>query len=80
MWDNKAIAGVCSGLATYLDIDVILVRIIFLVALFVGGTGFWAYIVFWVVAPQARSAAQKCEMRGLPITAENLKKFSSYRH
>jgi phage shock protein PspC (stress-responsive transcriptional regulator) len=78
--DNKAIAGVCSGLALYLDIDVILVRILFLVALFVGGTGFWAYIIFWVVAPQARSAAQKCEMRGIPVTAENLRKFSSYRH
>ena len=75
--DNKTIGGVCSGLAAYLDIDVTLIRIIFLVALICGSLGFWVYVIFWIVAPIAKSASDKCEMRGLPITAENLKRFSS---
>ena len=75
--DNKTIGGVCSGLAAYLDIDVTLIRIIFLVALICGSLGFWVYVIFCIVAPIAKSASDKCEMRGLPITAENLKRFSS---
>ncbi|MBO7248872.1 MAG: PspC domain-containing protein [Bacteroidales bacterium] len=74
--DSKIIGGVCSGLAAYLDIDVTLIRIIFLVALICGSLGFWIYVIFWIVAPVAKSASDKCEMRGLPITAENLKRFS----
>ncbi|MDD2419651.1 MAG: PspC domain-containing protein [Bacteroidales bacterium] len=77
--DDKVIGGVCSGLALYLNVDVVIIRILFVVALVVGGTGFWAYVVFWIVAPLAYTAAQKCEMRGIPATAENLRKFSSYR-
>jgi len=77
--DDKTIGGVCSGLALYLNIDVILVRVLFIIALFVGSAGFWAYIIIWIVAPLADTAAKKCEMRGIPITAENLRKFSSYR-
>lgn len=75
--DNKTIGGVCSGLALYLNVDVVLVKIIFLVAFFMGGVGFWAYIIFWIVAPLAVTAVQKCEMRGLPVTAENIRRFSN---
>ncbi len=77
--DDKTIGGVCSGLALYLNLDVILVRVLFVLALFLGGGGFWAYIIIWIVAPKADTAAKKCEMRGIPVTAENLRKFSSYR-
>ena len=75
--DNKAIAGVCSGIASYLNIDTLLVRIIFVVALFMGSAGFWIYVILWIAAPLAETPAQKCEMYGLPVTAENLRKFSS---
>lgn len=77
--DDKTIAGVCSGLALYLNIDVVLVRVLFVIAFFLGGGGFWAYIIIWIVAPRANTAAKKCEMRGIPVTAENLRRFSSYR-
>lgn len=77
--ENKTIAGVCSGLGHYLNIDSVLIKIVFLVTLFIGGTGFWAYIIFWIVAPEAHTPAQKCEMRGVPITAENLKRFSTFK-
>ena len=50
---NRKIAGVCAGIANYLDVDVTVVRILFLISLFAGGLGFWAYLVVWAVAPQA---------------------------
>jgi phage shock protein PspC (stress-responsive transcriptional regulator) len=47
----EKIAGVCGGFAEYLEIDVTLVRLIWLAALFLGGWGFIAYIVAWIVMP-----------------------------
>lgn len=75
--DDKKIAGVCSGLALYFGVDVVLIRVIFLVALFCGTAGFWAYVAIWIVAPETRSAADKCALRGLPQTQENLRRFTS---
>lgn len=75
--DDKKIAGVCGGLAAYLDVDVTLVRIVFVIALICGSVGFWVYLVFWIVAPVADTAVRKCEMRGLNPTAENIRKFSN---
>ena len=75
--DTKAIGGVCGGLAAYFDIDIMLIRIIFIALLLAGTAGFWAYLILWIVAPMAKTAAQKCELRGLPVTAENLARFSS---
>ena len=77
--ENKRIAGVCSGLALYLNIDVTLVMIVFLVALICGSAGFWIYLVLWIVAPEARTAAEKCELRGIPATAENIRRFTENR-
>lgn len=75
--DEKAIAGVCSGMAAYFGIDVVPVRIIMLILLITGSLGFWIYLVFWIVAPKAMTPAQKCELRGMPATAENMAKFSN---
>lgn len=74
--DGKKLAGVCSGIALFLNVDVVLIRVIFLVALICGSAGFWIYLVIWIAAPEARTAAEKCELRGIPATAENIKRFS----
>ena len=74
--ENRRIAGVCAGLATYLDVDVVLVRVLMLVALVAGTAGFWIYVICWIAIPKALTATQKCEMYGLPVTAENLARFS----
>ncbi|MBR4735556.1 MAG: PspC domain-containing protein [Bacteroidales bacterium] len=50
---NRKIAGVCAGIANYLEVDVTVVRIIFLISLIAGGLGLWAYLVVWAIAPQA---------------------------
>ena len=48
---DAKIAGVCSGLADYLDVDPTVVRIVFLLLLLTGSIGFWIYLVIWIVAP-----------------------------
>lgn len=74
--ENRRIAGVCAGLATYLDIDVVLARVLMLVAFIAGTAGFWIYVICWIAIPKATTPTQKCEMYGLPVTAENLAKFA----
>ena len=49
---NKKIAGVCAGLADYLDVDVTLVRLAAVLAVVFGGSGVLAYIIAWIVIPE----------------------------
>lgn len=77
--DDKMIGGVCSGLAAYFDVDVVLFRIVAIVALICGSVGFWVYLILWIAVPLARTATEKLEMRGLPVTADNLRRFSGRR-
>ncbi|MBQ1635586.1 MAG: PspC domain-containing protein [Bacteroidales bacterium] len=74
---DRRIAGVCAGLAAYFEVDVVLVRIIMLVALVAGSIGFWLYVILWIAVPKATTAAEQCELRGLAPTAENLAKYSN---
>ena len=74
--EGKAIAGVCTGIAAYFNIDVVLVRIIFLVLFITATSGLWIYLIIWLVAPVATTPAQRCELRGIPATAENMASFS----
>ncbi|MBR3572364.1 MAG: PspC domain-containing protein [Bacteroidales bacterium] len=50
--EGRKIAGVCGGLAKYLDIDPTVVRIIFLVLLFMVGGGLLIYLIIWICAPE----------------------------
>lgn len=49
---DRRIAGVCGGIAKYLNIDPVVVRILFLIALVCGSFGFWAYLIVWIAAPE----------------------------
>lgn len=48
---GRKVAGVCLGFAEYFDLDVTLIRIVWLICMVFGGFGFIAYIVAWVVMP-----------------------------
>jgi phage shock protein C len=48
---RKKIAGVCAGFARYFDVDVVLMRVIFLIAAFCGA-GILAYPICWIVMPK----------------------------
>jgi phage shock protein C len=49
---DRMLGGVCAGLAQYFNIDPTLVRVLFVVILFLGGSGILAYIILWVVVPE----------------------------
>jgi phage shock protein C len=49
---DKMIGGVAGGLAEYFDIDSTLVRVLFVVVVFLGGGGILAYIILWIVVPE----------------------------
>lgn len=53
---NKVIAGVCSGLADFFGIDVALMRVIFILLLVAGYSGFLIYLILWIVMPKANHA------------------------
>ncbi len=53
--NEKFIGGVCAGLANYFGIDVVIVRIIFLVAFFSFGVGIIPYIILWIAVPSTAS-------------------------
>lgn len=75
--DDRKLGGVCSGLAHYFSIDVTLMRILFLLALVMGTAGFWIYVILWFIVPEANTAAKKCELHGLEVNAENIRRFTS---
>ena len=54
---EKKILGVCSGLANYFDTDPTIVRVIFLAALLLFGTGLLLYIIMGIIMPEGPSAS-----------------------
>jgi len=50
--DDRVIAGVCGGLARYLGIDAVLVRIAALLLIFAGGVGLVLYVIGWIAMPE----------------------------
>ncbi len=89
---NCVVAGVCSGLGAYFNIDAVWMRIIFiLVAVFLTSpkglygihlmewTGFLLllYVILWIIIPQAKTVSQRCEMKGEPQNVNHIhKKFA----
>ncbi|HIR62588.1 MAG TPA: PspC domain-containing protein [Candidatus Coprenecus avistercoris] len=73
--DHNVLGGVASGLACYFDVDVLVIRILFVCLFLFGSFGGWVYIILWIAVPAARTSAEKCRMHGLPVTAENMRRF-----
>ena len=69
------IAGVCAGLAQYFGMDISLMRIIWiLVFIFtVGFVSVVAYVILWIVLPEAETASDFLKMQGRPINFDSLK-------
>lgn len=55
---EKMIGGVCAGLAEYLNVDVVLVRLIFAALALVNGIGLVAYLVLWLIMPNEEQLEQ----------------------
>ena len=73
--DNSYIGGVSSGLGHYLGIDVVWIRLLWiLLALGSGGTFIFIYILFWVLVPEAVTTSDKLIMKGEPVNISNIEK------
>lgn len=70
--DHRVIGGVCSGMAAYWDIEIWLVRVIFFI-LAMMGVGILIYLILYIVLPEARTTAEKIEMKGDPVNIHNIK-------
>lgn len=72
--ENSLLGGVLAGLGHYFKIDVIWLRILFLILLISYGTGIVLYIILWIVIPAAKTTTQILEMRGEPINISSIEK------
>lgn len=51
---NRKIFGVCGGIGEYLGIDPSIIRVLWIILLFVFGTGFLLYILFAIIMPEQK--------------------------
>ena len=72
--DKAVLGGVLSGISMYFGINPLWARLIFIVLLFGSfGTMAIVYIVLWIALPPARTAAEKLELEGKPVTLAAIK-------
>ena len=72
--DKRYLGGVCSGLAAWLGISPLVVRLIFIVITLIYGASLVVYLILWIIIPKAKTTAQKLEMYGEPVTIGNIEK------
>lgn len=70
--DDKVLGGVSSGIASYFGMDPVVIRILFVVSIFIGGAGLIAYILLWIITPEARTITERMQMQGEPVTLTNI--------
>jgi len=49
---DKVLGGVCAGIADYLHVDPVLVRLLWVIFALIMGTGIIAYIIAWIIIPE----------------------------
>lgn len=72
--DDRMLGGVASGIAHYLGLDPMWIRLLFVVIFLAGTSGFWIYVILWIVMPEAKTAAEKLQMKGEPVNIDNIGK------
>lgn len=73
--DDRMLGGVIGGVAVYMGWDITWSRLIFVFCAILGFKLLIPlYIICWIVIPEARTAAEKLNMRGEPVTVENIGK------
>ncbi len=76
---NKVIAGVCQGFAEYFDVDPVVIRILFVLMAFFGGTGIVLYIAAIVIVPKKPflmpDAATAAPAAAPPVSSDRLRNW-----
>ena len=75
--DSSLLGGVLGGIASYFRINVLWVRFAFILLSFVSfGLFVLLYIVLWLIIPPARTAAEKLQMAGRPVTLVSIRELN----
>lgn len=73
--DNKFVAGVSSGLGHYFGIDALLIRLIWILFIFLGwGSPVLIYLLLWILVPAAESTSDKLKMTNKAVNISNIEK------
>lgn len=72
--DERVIAGVCAGVAHYINFEVKWIRLAAVLTMFLGGTGLLVYALLWIIMPKAKSRIEKMEMKGEPANLQGFQK------
>jgi phage shock protein C len=51
---SRIIGGVCGGIGEYLEVDPVLIRLIWVVGALMWGAGILAYLVAWIIIPEKK--------------------------
>ena len=80
--DNRRIAGIAGGIAEYFGVDPTPIRLLWLLAIFLGGSGILAYLIAWLVIPEApfSESNQPQPVNGDHIMAESVNPSDSDRY
>lgn len=69
--EDRVLGGVSGGIAAYFGVDVVLVRVLFVISIFLGA-GIFIYLILWIITPEARTITEKMQMQGEPVTISNI--------
>jgi len=72
--DNRVFFGVCGGISAYFGWDPIVLRALFIIVTLLFGSGVLIYLILALIIPKAKTTAEKLQMRGEPVTVENISK------
>jgi phage shock protein PspC (stress-responsive transcriptional regulator) len=72
--EDRVLGGVAGGLAAYFGVDVLVVRMLFVLGIFLGGVGIISYLIFWAITPEAKTITDKMQMEGEPVTLSNIER------
>ena len=70
--NEKVIGGVASGVAAFFGVDIVIIRLLFVLTTIFFGTGLVVYIVLWIALPEAKTITEKMQMQGEPVTLSNI--------
>ena len=70
--DQRVLGGVASGIAAYFGTDISVIRLLFVLSIFLGGAGIILYIILWIITPEAKTITEKMQMQGEPVTLSNI--------
>lgn len=72
--DDRVVAGVCAGIAHYVNADPKWIRLATLLISIAGGFGLLVYAILWIIMPKAKSRIERMEMKGEPANLQGFQK------